>query len=306
MTALTSPADRSANALAGVAAMVVTLTMWSAFALSIRAMGQSALTPMDMALVRFVTPLVVLAPFIPSRWRALRRVRLAPALLIVVGAGLPFFMLAEAGAAKTSAAYIGSFIPGGAPIFVALAYVAFARRSASRATLIGLGLILCGALALIGPDLMAARPGAGEGAVLLLGAGALWAAYTIGLREAGLDPIGAAILLCAPSAAAALVAVGLGWAPSHMAAESLPSLAVFVAIQGLGVGVIASLAYVQAIRRLGPARSAAIGALSPALTALAAAPLLGERLTAPVAIGVALITAGVMLAQRQAAPAKQS
>jgi drug/metabolite transporter (DMT)-like permease len=302
MTVAAAPDDRSTSALVGVAAMVIALTMWSAFALSIRAMGHSALTPMDMALVRFAVPLVVLAPFLPSRWKALQQVRLGPALLIAVGAGLPFFMLAEAGAAKTSAAYIGSFIPGGAPIFVALAYLAFAGRAVSRTTLMGLGLILCGALALIGPDFLAARPGAGGGALLLLGAGALWAAYTIGLREAGLDPVGAAILLCAPSAAAALAAVGLGWAPSHMTAEPLPSLAAFVAIQGLGVGVIASLTYVQAIRRLGPTRSAAIGALSPALTALAATPLLGETLTAPVAIGVALVTAGVMLAQR---PAKQ-
>jgi drug/metabolite transporter (DMT)-like permease len=302
MIVLATPDDRSASALVGVVAMVVTLTMWSAFALSIRAMGHSVLTPMDMALARFVTPLVVLAPFIPSRWQALRRVRLGPALLITVGAGLPFFLLAEAGAARTSAAYIGSFIPGGAPIFVALAYLAFAGRAVSGASLTGLGLILCGALALIAPDLLAARPGAGEGAILLLGAGALWAAYTIGLREAGLDPIGAAVLLCAPSAAAALAAVGLGWAPSHMIDEPAASLAGFIAIQGLGVGVVASLAYVQAIRRLGPARSAAIGALSPALTALAATPLLGENLTAPVAIGVALVTAGVMLAQR---PAKQ-
>lgn len=298
MTALTEDHKDAAGPLIGAAAMIITLSMWSAFALSIRAMGGSALTHADLAVVRFAIPLLVLAPFLPSRWRALRRVRPSPALLVMVGGGLPFFLLASSGAAATSAAYVGSLIPGAAPIFVALAYAVFAHRRIGPAAMAGLALILVGAVALIGPDLLHARPGVAAGAALLLGSGALWAAYTIGLREAGLDPIAAALLLCGPSAAAVLALIALGVLPSNMAAEPLPSLAAFAAVQGLGVGVIAGLAYVRAIALLGAARSAAIGAASPALTAIVAVPLLGESLGLVAALGVGLVTLGVLLAQR--------
>lgn len=56
----------------GLAAMAATVVLWAGFALSIRGIGASDLTALDTAFLRFLTPLIVLAPWIP---RALRRVR---------------------------------------------------------------------------------------------------------------------------------------------------------------------------------------------------------------------------------------
>lgn len=73
----------------------------------------------------------------------------------------------------------------------------------------------------------------------------------------------------------------------------------YLLVQGVAVGVIASLSYAFAIARLGPDRCAGIGAVTPALTALLGALLLGEPLT-PLTLGaVAAICAGVVIFNRR-------
>lgn len=300
MRTLAFSSVKSTPAIAGAVAMAVALTMWSGFALSMRAVGGGVLGPLDLALLRFVPPLLALAPFIPSRWRDIASVRPGPALLIVAGSGLPFFFLAQGGAMATSAAHVGAFIPGGAPLFVALAYIVFAGRRGSPVGFAGLAFIGGGALTLVGPDLLHLGGPYVGGVAMLLGAGALWAAYTIGLRAAGLDPISAALLLSGPSAVMAVGLAVLNPGAVHLFDAPAAQVATFGLVQGIGVGVFAGLAYTRAISLMGPARSAAIGAFSPALTAIAAALLLGEALTPLTAAGVAMVTLGVILTQRPA------
>ena len=57
---------------AGWIAMGLTLLIWASFPLSIRAIGGSALTPVDVALLRFGVPALVLLPVLRSRAAALR------------------------------------------------------------------------------------------------------------------------------------------------------------------------------------------------------------------------------------------
>ncbi|MCY1244778.1 hypothetical protein D9M72_578750 [compost metagenome] len=69
-------------------------------------------------------------------------------------------------------------------------------------------------------------------------------------------------------------------------------------MQGLGVGLVSTVGYAFAISRLGAARSATIGSLAPALASLMAIPILGEALAFATAIGILVITTGVILANR--------
>ncbi len=287
-----------AATLWGYAAIAVAVTIWAGFALSIRAIDGSVLAPADVALIRFGLPVLLLAPLLPSRLAALRRVLPMDAALVAFGAGLPFFFLASAGGALTSAAHVGALIAGTTPLSVALLLLLIERR--------GIGAALGRALALIlgGVALLVAGQGGGlgtavlGGAGLLLAASLLWGAYTLGLRRAGLDPIGCTLLLGLPSLAVLVLLMGTGVVESRIASAPLAEILPFVAVQGLGVGVLASLAYAAAIARLGPARCAAIGSLAPALAALGAVPLLGEALTPLVVAGIALVTFGVYRATR--------
>lgn len=123
----------------------------------------------------------------------------------------------------------------------------------------------------------------------------------MGLKEVRLDPVGSIGLLCVPSFAVMALLVLTGVLPSGLASAKGADIALFAVVQGLGVGLCAGLLYAFAIRRLGAERSSVFGSLSPVAVVLLAVPLLHESPTPSVLVGVPVITAGVVLANRRRA-----
>ncbi|MEU8763306.1 DMT family transporter [Streptomyces sp. NPDC048659] len=283
----------------GMAALLLTVAIWAAFALSARALGASTLLPADAALLRFGVPLVVLAPALWRRRRRLAAVRPGPAAKIVCGAGVPFFLAAMYGGSLTSAAFVGAIVPGMVPLFVSVLMAAGGRPAPRGTQAAGLVLIVAGVAALVSRHLTALDADVLLGTGTLLVASGFWALYTVGLREVDLDPVGSIGLLCLPSLAVIVLLTLTGVLPSGLAHAAGADIALFLVVQGLGVGLCAGLLYAFAIRRLGPERSAVVGSLSPAVVVLLATVLLDERPTLPVVIGVPLITLGVVLANRR-------
>ncbi|MFJ3927339.1 EamA family transporter [Streptomyces sp. NPDC090022] len=283
----------------GMAALLVTVTIWAAFALSARALSASSLLPADAALLRFGVPLLVLAPALWRRRRRIAAVRPAAALKIACGAGVPFFLAAMYGGSLTSAAFVGSIVPGMVPLFVSALMVAAGRGLPRGTQAAGLALITAGVAALVWRYVVPVDTDVLAGAGLLLLASGLWALYTVGLKEVDLDPVGSIGLLCLPSFAAIALLVLTGVLPTGLASAAPTDIVLFLVVQGLGVGLCAGLLYAYAIRRLGAERSSAVGSLSPVLVVVLAVPLLDESPTLAVLVGVPLITAGVVLANRR-------
>ncbi|WP_327282220.1 MULTISPECIES: DMT family transporter [unclassified Streptomyces] len=283
----------------GTLALVVTVLIWAAFALSARALSASSLLPADAALLRFGVPLLVLAPALWRRRRRIAAVRPAAALKIACGAGVPFFLAAMYGGSLTSAAFVGSIVPGMVPLFVSALMVAGGRGAPRGTQAAGLGLIAAGVVALVWRYVFPLNTQVLAGAGILLVASGLWALYTVGLKEVDLDPVGSIGLLCLPSFAVMALLVLTGVLPTGVASAAGSDIALFLVVQGLGVGLCAGLLYAFAIRSLGAERSSTVGSLSPVAVVLLAIPLLDESPTAAVLVGVPLITAGVALANRR-------
>ncbi|GGQ18312.1 hypothetical protein GCM10010249_41130 [Streptomyces roseolilacinus] len=290
---------------AGMAALLLTVSIWAAFALSARALSASTLLPADAALLRFGVPLVALAPALWRRRRALAAVRPGPAVKIVCGAGVPFFLAAMFGGSLTSASFVGAIVPGMVPLFVSALMVARGRGVPRGTQGAGLALIAAGVVALVWRYAVPFDGDVMLGSGTLLVASGLWALYTVGLREVDLDPVGSIGLLCLPSLAVVAVLVAAGVLPTGFADAAVADVALFLVVQGLGVGLCAGLLYAFAIRRLGAERSSVVGSLSPVAVVLLAIPLLGERPTVAVLVGVPLITTGVVLANRRPRPPRE-
>ncbi|MEU4688883.1 DMT family transporter [Actinoplanes sp. NPDC023714] len=270
----------------GLAAMAATVLVWAGFALSIRGIGASSLTVMDAALLRFTTPVVLLSPWIPRTLRSLSGERPAVIVALCAGAGLPYFTVSALGGSLTSAALVGLVIPGVVPLFVAgLSYTIRGRRI-RRAQAAALGLILLGVAASLSWS-------TGGGIVVLLLAGLIWSVYTLALRTTRLDPIGAALVLCVPSAAITGSLIISGLVPSNLSLNG--DALTYLLVQGVGVGVVAAVCYSIAIKRLGSRLAACLGALAPVLTTIVAVPLLGEPITTPTLVSLVLIVGGVTL-----------
>lgn len=283
----------------GLAALLLTVAIWAAFALSARALSASTLLPADAALLRFGVPLVVLAPALWRRRRRLAAVRPGPAVKIICGAGVPFFLAAMYGGSLTSAAFVGAIVPGMVPLFVSALMVAGGKSVPRGTQTAGLALIVAGVVALVWRHTAALDGDALLGVGTLLVASGLWALYTVGLREVDLDPVGSIGLLCLPSFVVIALLALTGVLPTGIAHAAGGDIALFLVVQGLGVGLCAGLLYAFAIRRLGPERSSVVGSLSPVAVVLLAVPLLDESPTLSVVVGVPLITLGVALANRR-------
>ncbi|HEY9375440.1 DMT family transporter [Streptomyces sp.] len=283
----------------GMLALGVTVLIWAGFALSARALGASTLLPADAALLRFGVPLVVLAPALWRRRRQLVAVRPGPALKIICGAGVPFFLIVMYGGSLTSAAFVGAIVPGMVPLFVSALMVASGRGVPRGTQTAGLLLIVAGVGALVWSHTAALDGDVLLGAGALLVASGLWALYTVGLREVELDPVGSIGLLCLPSFTIIALLALTGVLPTGLGRAAGGDILLFLIVQGLGVGLCAGLLYAFAIRRLGPERCAVVGSLSPVAVVLLAVPLLHESPTVSVLVGVPLITSGVVLANRR-------
>lgn len=286
----------------GMLALLLTVAIWAAFALSARALSTSSLLPADAALLRFGVPLLVLLPALWRRRRRIAAVRPGVALKIICGAGVPFFLAAMHGGALTSAAFVGSIVPGMVPLFVSGIMVRRGHGVPRGTQAVGLALIASGVVALVWRYIVPVDTDVLAGTGTLLVASGLWALYTVGLREVDLDPVGSIGLLCLPSFAVIGVLVLTGVLPTGLAHAVGSDIMLFLVVQGLGVGLCAGLLYAFAIRRLGAERSSVVGSLSPVAVVLLAVPLLGESPTLAVLIGVPLITAGVVLANRRPRP----
>lgn len=279
--------------LTGLAAVAAVVALWSSFALSARAIETAGLTMADAAIVRFAVPALVLAPWIPRTVRILRGERKVVIALVLL-AGLPHYLLFAWGAHLTSAALTGLIVPGTVPLFVAILLFARTRRGVPRRRMLALAAIVTGVAASAVFTAGSAGPG---GIAVLLAAGFVWAAYTVGLSRSRLDPVGVIVLVSLTSLVGAVVLAAAGVMPSHLFSGSIDpgTLGGYALVQGVGTGLLSTACYVVAVKILGSTIPAAAGALSPVLTAIVAVPLFGEPVTAGLAVALALIVSGVAL-----------
>lgn len=275
-----------------MAALAVAVVLWASFALTIRGIGGSGLTPVDAAVLRFVTPVIILAPWLPRAFRAVRRERLGTVLALSL-AGLPHYLLSALGGRHTSAALVGLLLPGTVPLFVAI--ISAVRRN-DRPTPRKLLALTAIALGVTTTAVLTRSAASLAGIGILLAAGCAWAVYTIALRATRLDLISVVLVVCVPSAVAALaLEAGGGF---HLASVPTTYQIMFLILQGVGTGIFSTLSYVYAVRCLGSGIPAVTGALSPVLTTLLAVPIFGERITAGVLVALALVAGGVVVYNR--------
>ena len=277
--------------------MSVVLLIWSGFALTVRAVGASSLSIADVMLIRFSVPLVLLTPWALSSWHEIKNIRLPDILFILFG-GVPFLLLAAFGASTVPAAYMGTILTGTPVFFAALLSLIFYRQRISLRKFAALILILFGIATMIGGHAQAIPNSLLYGVGLLLMASLIWAGYTLGLKSTTLTPIAIAIVLSYTSFFLTLVVVLSGMMDTNIGSVSFDEVLPFILIQGLGVGVVSTIAFSYAVKQLGSIRTLLLGSLSPGLTAILAALILKESLSVIMICGIVLSTIGVILSNR--------
>ena len=252
-----------------------------------------------MAALRFAGAFLTVLPI--ALWRGPPRIAPGRAAAVLASAGFGFPLLAFAGYQLAPAAHGATVMAAGLPVGTALLGLAFGSARIDGRRALSLVVVVAGSV------LLAAATGGGgawEGAwrgdLLFLAAVLSWSAYTIMVqrwRLPALDTMLAIGLMAAP----AYLPVWWLALPSTIG-QAAPAAVLFQAVfQGAFAAVLAGLLYTKAVALLGPGPTTMVGAAVPALSALAAWPLLGEALPPLGLFAVLLVSAGMALAV--AAPA---
>jgi len=264
---------------------------------------RSSLTPWDISAIRFGVAGVLLLPYLAREGLALDRLGWVGVIALVLG-GAPTVLFANLGLLFAPAAHAGALFPGVMPLMVAILASIFLKEPFTTAKKIGFALIVSGVIGIVwsAGGTLGTRQNIGH--LLFLGSALSWACYTVAMRRAGLSGLHAAAI----SAVGSLLiyvppyALMAGWS---LFKASIGAIALQALVQGLLTAIVSYVLYGSAVRILGASSGAAFAALCPAMTALMAIPLLGERPSATdwfaivvISIGVYVVSGGSLATKR--------
>ena len=288
--------DRTPDAAArerrtGYACAFAVLFVWVGFLLSSRLSAQQDFTPWDVAALRYAGAFGAAIPLaLWLGWPRLPPLRLAA---IVGTAALGFPILAYNGFAFAPTAHAGVLNAGMLPFFTAALGAVFLAEAWTRRRLVSL-LVVAGGIGLLAFDTFGAHPGAWRGDLLFLAGSFCWAIYTLLVRLWGI-PAMTATLSAALWAAPVYLPVWWLLLPSNLGAVPMGAIAWQFVYQGVFAVLVAGFLFTRAVNAIGAPRTTTITSLVPAIAALAAWPLLDEPLGLWGLVGVALVSAGMVL-----------
>jgi drug/metabolite transporter (DMT)-like permease len=276
------------GAFYGLAAVCI----WAGFIVVSRLGVRTSLTPWDVAAIRFSVAGSLLLPHLWSKGLALDRLGWTGVAAIIAGCGAPMVLLVNVGLLFAPAAHAGALFPGVMPLMVAILAAVFLNEPFTPPKTFGLALIVIGAIGVVWITGGAVGTAQNIGHALFLGAGFVWACYTVVMRRARLDGLHAAAIAGVGSLVLYLPAYALIAGTSVFRAP-LFDVALQAVVQGVLTAVVALLLYGRMVSLLGATAGAAFVALTPAVTALMGVPVLGEWPSAIDWVAIAAISVGV-------------
>lgn len=282
-------AEYADGALCGLAAV----SIWSGGIVVVGLGLRTSLSPWDIAAVRFAAAGLLLLPYLLSKGLALERLGWTGWAAIVLGGGAPV-LLSNAGLLFAPAAHAGALYPGVMPLMVAILAAVVLREVFTVAKKFGFALILAGvcAIAWVAGGTMGSLQNIGH--LLFLGSGLAFAFYTVAMRRARLDGLHAAAIAAVGNL---VLYVPVYWmiGETSLAKAAWADIALQTFVQGVLTAIVSYLLYGRAVSILGASSGAAFAALSPAMTALMAIPILGEWPATIDWVAIASISVGVYI-----------
>ena len=169
----------------------------------------------------------------------------------------------------------------------------------TRTRVLGAAVILAGLALVAGPGALEAGVPALAGDALFALAGLMWAAFAVLCRRWNVSPIAATTAVSVLSAAIYTPLFLLTRSAAELLAQPAATLTRQVVVQGVLSGVVAVFAFGRAVELLGAPRAAALPALVPVVAILVGVSVTGELPTGLQAVGLIVITLGLLAIQRR-------
>ena len=280
----------------GVLAALATVSIWAAFLIGTRFAVSGNLTVDEVLLLRLVPAFLIMLPLMFKLGVVIRGQSIFSLLMIALGATAFFPYLISTGVYYAPASDAGALAAGMLPFWTALFAFIITGETPSRMRFLGLLIVLLGAV-LVGSYsiLVSSDQNTWKGHLLFLAGSGMWSIYSVHFRQSGIKPLAGLVFGLFWGTAVVVPLLVLFGDVSFEKASAFDIFSM-IFLQGLLIAIFAMLLYNFAIRQLGPAQTAAFGALTPILALIGGFIFLGETITLLKSIGIFIVAIGVVLA----------
>jgi drug/metabolite transporter (DMT)-like permease len=272
------------NKSQGYGFVLLTMLIWGSFSIISRLNAQWHISAWDITALRLGIAVMVLLPILIYR-RDLAFLARTETVILALFGGVAYCLTVYSAFLYAPVAHCAIFLNGCIPLCTALAAYVLYRQPFNRHLWLSLILMLCSlALMLYLLSLDQHHPlGIGD-ALFVLGA-LWWGIFTALLRRSQLSAwqlmSGVAIW-----SAILYLPIYLLFLPKQLLQNSLPLLLLQGGFHGILVVIVATLSYVEAVKRLGAFKAGSLVTLAPFLSAVLAVPLLQEPLQPAIMVGL--------------------
>ena len=286
--------NASDSVAAGIVFGLLTALIWGLSPVITRLGVTGSINPYDMAALRFVVAGLILLPLVILHGRS--GLSWGVIAVMVVGAGAPFILLFSLGLELAPASHGGIITPSTMLMCSMLGGWFVLGDKPDLARLTGYVIVLAGII-IVGWEGLSgnAGPEAWLGDLMFMGAGGVWAVFTVASRKSNAVPLHATALVAVISMVLYLPAYWL-WGEPHLMEAPWQDILLQAVFQGVFMAILALFFYTRAVRNLGAARGAVFAALVPGLTVLFAYPILGEAPSWLEILGVFVVSFGMVYA----------
>lgn len=264
--------------------VLVTMCVWGGFTLLSRLNATWNISAWDVTALRFALAFCILMPILIYRKNTDFLWHKEPVILALFG-GVAYCLSAYSAFIYAPAAHAAIFLNGCIPLCTAVAAFLIYKQPFDRHIWASLSIMML-ALALMGYLLsqQSGNPfGIGDGLFFL--AAVWWGIFTVLLRQSTLTAWQA---MCSVAIWSAIIylPIYLLFLPKRLGDAQIEHLVIQTLFHGVLVVIVATLAYVEAIKRLGAFKTGSLVTLAPFVAAILAVPLLNEPLSLAIVCGL--------------------
>ncbi|KAF7275491.1 hypothetical protein GWI33_011665 [Rhynchophorus ferrugineus] len=291
------------NRAQGYIFVIITMCIWGGFTLLSRLSAKWHIAAWDLTALRFALAFLILMPILIYRKDTSFLWKKEPLILALLG-GVAYCMTVYSAFYYAPAAHAAIFLNGCIPLCTAISAYLLFRFPFDRNTWLSL-IIMIFSLLVMG-YLLAQQShhpfGLGDGLFLL--SAMIWGTFTVLLKQSSLSAWQA---MCSVAIWSAIVYIPIYilFLPKHLDDAQWQHLAIQTLFHGVLVVIVATLTYVEAIKRLGAFKTGSIITLAPFIAAVLAAPLLNEPLNIAIVCGLIGMGIGALQPWRWFAALKQ-
>lgn len=268
----------------GYAFVAITMCIWGGFTITSRLNAIWHISPWDITGLRFLLAFFILMPILISKKDTAFLWKKEPFILAMLG-GVAYCLTCYSAFHYVPAAHAAIFLNGCIPLCTALAGWVFFKQAFDKHTWISLIIMLCSIVAMSYLMYQSTGVAFSFGDILFFISAIWWGIFTILLKQWKMSAWHAMSGVAIWSAIV-YVPVYLLFIPKHFAEVEFAHLFMQTIFHGIFVVIIATLTYIEAIKRLGAFKAGSIVTLAPFIAAIIAVPLLGEPLSFAIVCGL--------------------